>query len=146
MWKALVRPRGQTPAELYLSSSGVGEREGAPPGLEAAVEETGSGTDAQNYSFPANSVLAGFFEPGTSVCLLCTGVDPQLICPPARDPPHAHFLRLPSFPFSSALSHPCTGSQRRRREGPRDTPPPPRNNHPFLHVVRDTRGGQGLCN
>lgn len=74
-----MRPRGQTPAELYLSSSGVGEREGAPPGLEAAVEETGSGTDAQNYSFPANSVLAGFFEPGTSVCLLCTGVDPQLI-------------------------------------------------------------------
>lgn len=122
MWKALVRPRGQAPAELYLSSSragvGVG-REGGPPQLEAAVEET---ADAQNYSFSANLVL-GFFEPGTPVCLLCTGVDPQLICPLAWDPPHAHFLRLPSFAFSSALSHPRVGSQQCEREGPRDLLP-----------------------
>lgn len=42
MWKALVRPRGQAPAELYLSSSGAGAGgEGrGPPQLEATVEET----------------------------------------------------------------------------------------------------------
>lgn len=133
MWKALVRPRGQAPAELYLSSSeagGVG-----PPQLEATVEETGSGADAQSYPPFLLTPFRGLLSLGP-VCLLCMGVVPQRVCPPAWDPPHAHFLCLPSFLSSSALSHPHVGSQLLRREGPRDLPP--RNNHPFLWVVSDT--------
>lgn len=122
MWKALVRPRGQAPAELYLPSSGAGEREAGPPQLEAAVEEQGSEADAQNYSFPANPVL-GCFEPG----------DPRLSgeheCRPTADlstclgPTACSFPASALFPFLfRPLPSPCWLSAMRERGAQRPSP------------------------
>lgn len=119
MRKALVRPRGQAPAGLYLSSSRAGEREGDPPQLETAVEETGSWELVLRVtSFPANSVL-GFSELQSPACLLCMEWGPSAGLSTCLGPTARSFPSSALFPFLfRSLSSPMSAISYAGKRGP----------------------------